>query len=110
MQQQITLYPPTRETMRMIFEVAIQGAQHPNTKQQIAEAYNYFEVIWMQEDQRRTEDDSKKPVKPPTRKSAMEEHGINSKQAQAKRNARKAKRAASSQKATEATESVDSGE
>lgn len=95
MEQQIVLHPPSRETMRLIFELAIKATEHPNTKRTVIESYNYFEFIWMQEDQRRKEDDSKKPVTPPTGKSAVEEHGFESVQAQAKRNARKAKRLAS---------------
>lgn len=114
MEEQITLNPPTRATMRMIFELALKGAAHPNTKQEIGNAYNYMEVLWMQEDQRRTEDDSQKPATPPSSKSAVERHGVDSKQAQAKRSQRKAQRQAAketaSQKPVKATESDDSSE
>lgn len=107
MQQQITLHPPTRETMRLIFELAIKGAEHPNTKANVINAYNFFEYNWIQEEMK-LKDDSSKPVTPPSSKSAVEEHGFASQQAQAKRNARKAKRQAAqkpSQNDTEATKS-----
>lgn len=107
---QVTIKQPSRTTMRMIFELALRGAMLPATQGDVTEAATWHELMWKRDDQAAekaaqtppappappTEPDAptEPPPPPAAPKSAVEEFGLDSPEAEAKRQERREKRLA----------------
>lgn len=91
----VTLVEP-RSITRLAFDAAIRGAATEGAKQELINALNWYELKWeAQERQRQAQQAAQQQEPPkPTPPSAVETHGIESEQAQEKRDQRRAKRLA----------------
>jgi hypothetical protein len=93
--QQITLREP-RTLTRMVYQMAMQSAASEGARRDLAEGLQWYEWKWAHQDQQAAQQAAAPPPSPPTLAppSAVETHGVDSPEAEAKRQRRREKRLA----------------
>lgn len=98
MATQTVTYEEPRAVTRMAYELAIGKCVSEGTKQDLLNGLAWYETKWQAQAQalRKQQEGNKKEIElaKETPKSAVEEHGIESEQAQKKRDARRTNRLA----------------
>jgi hypothetical protein len=93
--QQITLREP-RTLTRMVYQMAMQNAASDGARRDLAEGLQWYEWKWAHQDQQAAQAAAAQPPTPPPLAplSAVETHGVDSPEAEAKRQRRRDKRLA----------------